>query len=134
MRKKMIAGVIGSVVLLGCQHAKPPPPAAPATQPATRPADRLVGTWIADHLDPKTGDLQLKLVFTKRPKERLLAWSELPLRGRAITSEAPFTATDEAIESTAFPDGRPANYRFDEKGHLLIRRSDGSTVTFHRAK
>ena len=135
MRKIVLVALVAGVAA-GCQSHKPAPAPPPVTtQPATRPADRLAGTWIADHPDPRSGDLQVKLVFTHRPHGvNLLAWSELPLRGTARSSEAPYDATDDTIRSSAFRGGESVGYRFDDKGQLLIRRPDGTTLAFHRVK
>jgi hypothetical protein len=137
MRPNLLTCLIVAAALAGCRTLHGPPAASrpPATGPATRPADRLAGTWIADRPDPGSGDVQVKLVFTRRGHGvRLLAWSELPARGAARVSEAPYDATDDTIRSTAFHGGQSVPYRFDARGNLLVRRPDGTVLAFHRVK
>ncbi len=46
------------------------------------PHEKLYGAWIANDVDTKIGEVQIKLTFRRVGTVRLLAWSEIPFVGK----------------------------------------------------
>lgn len=128
------------------------PPAAPGhTRPATtRPAaaappatahtpakpdgppDALVGTWVAEDVDAKIGQVKINLTFREEGRVKIIAWSELPLVGKVREKKAPYEVHGDTISSDAIRGGTTVKYWFDGD-QLVIEYKDGKTVRFRRA-
>lgn len=109
------------------------PTSAPATNAADEAAhSRLYGTWVAQGVDAKMGDVKIKLTFNKDGPVRILAWSDLPFVGQVRDKRAPYEIHGNTISSEALRGGTTVKYRFDN-GDLIIEYKDGKTIRFTRA-
>ena len=114
---------------------------APATRPGTRPAtdpaqqdpeERLFGTWVAEDVDVKMGQVKIRLVFKKEGPVKIAAWSDMPFVGKVRDKTAPYEVHGNTISSEAIRGGTTVKYRFDGDD-LVIEYKDGKTVRFRRA-
>lgn len=115
------------------------PTSAPATRPTTRPAsgrttndpaERLYGTWVAEDVDAKMGQVKIRLVFREEGPVKIAAWSELPFVGQVRDKTAPYEVNGNTISSEAIRGGTTVKYWFDGED-LIIEYKDGKTVRFH---
>lgn len=122
---------------------KTPPGTRPTTGPATAPAaqnpvkaqdpaERLHGTWVAEDVDVKMGQVKIRLVFKEDGPVKIAAWSDIPFVGQVRDKTAPYEVDGNTISSEAIRGGTTVNYRFDGDD-LIIEYKDGKTVRFHRA-
>jgi hypothetical protein len=112
------------------------PATRPATQAATRPAasgpsEKLYGTWVADDVDAKMGEVKIRLVFKEEGPVRIAAWSDIPFVGQVRDRTAPYEVHGNTISSDAIRGGTTVKYWFDG-GQLVIEYKDGKTVHFRR--
>ena len=107
----------------------------PATmQPASRDKameDKLMGTWIAEDVDAKLGQVKIKLTFRKEGPMKLAAWSDIPFVGQVRDKAAPYEVHGDVISSDVIRGGTSVTYWF-EGDQLVIRYKEGKTVAFHR--
>lgn len=92
---------------------------------------QLYGTWVAQDVDAKLGDVKLRVTFRKDGPVRILAWSQLPFVGQVRDKQAAYEIHGNTITSDALRGGTSVNYRFDN-GDLLIEYKDGKTIRFTR--
>jgi len=122
--------------------ATPPSPApgrsatpTPATtQAASRDKameEKLMGTWIAEDVDAKLGEVKIKLTFREEGLMKLAAWSDIPFAGQVRDKTAPYEVHGDVISSDAIRGGTSVTYWF-EGDQLVIRYKEGKTVAFHR--
>lgn len=113
-----------------------------ATRPATQPSEtaqqrtvpepvpeQLYGTWVAQNVDSKIGQVKIELTFKKEGPVHLLAWSELPLVGQVRNKTAPYEVTNGKLHSDALRGGTTVDYWF-EGGNLMIKYKEGQVVRF----
>src|SRR5687767_1432087 len=86
------------------------PVTRPATQAATRPAapdpsEKLYGTWVADDVDAKMGQVKIRLVFKEDGPVRIAAWSDIPFVGQVRDRTAPYEVHGNTISSEAIRGG-----------------------------
>ena len=109
------------------------PTTGPAPNPAQQdPAERLYGTWVAEDVDVKIGQVKIRLVFKKEGPVKIAAWSDMPFVGQVRDRSAPYEVHGNKISSDAIRGGTTVTYRFDGDD-LVIEYQDGKTVRFHRA-
>lgn len=108
-------------------------PGSDASQAANDPSQhqRLHGTWVAQDVDSKLGEVKIQLTFKEEGPVRILAWSELPFVGQVRNKQGPYEVHGNTISSDAIRGGTSVNYRFDG-GDLIIEYKDGKTVRFNR--
>ena len=131
---------------LGCSDrpmssSKPPSPAkpsdtnvAPATTRAVRELsleDRLYGSWVANDVDTKLGEVKFKLTFREEGPMKLAAWSDIPFVGQVRDKTAPYELHGNVISSDAIRGGTSVEYSF-EGDDLIIKYKEGKTVRFTR--
>jgi len=146
---------------LGCgggesNSAPPPPPpqqqqqqrssahAPPATQATTGPSagattqasqqaleDKLYGTWVADDVDAKIGQVKIKLTFHQDGPVKIAAWSDIPFVGQVRNKSAPYEVHGNTIHSDAIRGGTSVKFWFDGD-QLVIRYEQGKTIHFTR--
>ena len=136
-----------AAVATGDAVATVTPADAPATRSATRPAanagnagnaanegapERLYGTWVAEDVDVKMGQVKIRLTFKEDGPVKIAAWSDIPFVGQVRDKTAPYEVNGNTISSEAIRGGTTVNYRFDGDD-LIIEYKDGKTVRFHRA-
>ena len=90
-----------------------------------------MGTWVAEDVDSKVGEVKIRLVFREEGPVKIVAWSELPLVGKVRDKKAPYEVHGNKITSQAIRGGTTVKYWFDG-GQLVIEYEDGKTVRFHR--
>jgi hypothetical protein len=96
------------------------------------PPEKLYGTWVANDIDAKLGEVKIKLVFKQEGPVKILAWSDLPFVGQVRDKSAPYEATSDTISSDAIRGGTSVKYWF-AGDQLVIQYGDGKTVKFRRA-
>lgn len=127
-----------------------PDPSTPVDRPSTRSSkgsrppttnaadadqaaeDKLVGTWVAEDVDSKIGQVEIKLTFRKEGGMKLAAWSDIPFVGQVRDKRGPYDVHGDVISSSAIRDGTSVKFRFEDDD-LVIEYKDGKTVRFHRA-
>jgi len=103
-------------------------------QPASRDKameDKLMGTWIAEDVDAKLGQVKIKLTFRKEGPMKLAAWSDIPFVGQVRDKAAPYEVHGDVISSDVIRGGTSVTYWFEGE-QLVIRYKEGKTVAFHR--
>jgi len=93
--------------------------------------DKLMGSWIAEDVDAKIGQVKIKLNFRKEGPMKLAAWSDVPFVGQVRDKTAPYEVKDDVISSDAIRGGTSVNYWFEGE-QLVIRYKEGKTVRFDR--
>jgi hypothetical protein len=105
---------------------------ATQTASATQPQhERLYGTWVANDVDTKLGDVKVQVTFKEQGPVKILAWSDLPLVGQVRDKQAPYEVHGNTISSDALRGGTSVKYHFDGDD-LIIQYNDGKTVRFNR--
>ncbi len=94
-------------------------------------AEKLYGTWIAEDVDVKMGEVKIKLTFREEGPMKLAAWSDIPFVGQVRDKKAPFEVHGDVISSSAIRGGISVKYWFDGE-QLVIRYKEGKTVHFTR--
>jgi len=135
------------LIAIGCGAADTSTPRkspSPATQdaggdPSTtqaahdRPSEeRLLGTWVAQDVDSKIGQVTIKLTFRKAGDMKLAAWSDIPFVGQVRDKQGPYEVRGDVISASAIRGGTSVQFRFDGD-ILVIQYKDGKTVRFSRA-
>jgi len=93
--------------------------------------DKLMGSWIAQDVDAKIGELKIKLTFRKEGQMKLAAWSDIPFAGQVRDKTAPYEVNGDVISSEAIRGGTSVTYSFEGE-QLIIRYQEGKTIAFHR--
>lgn len=96
------------------------------------PHERLYGTWIANDVDTKMGEVKIKLTFRRVGTLRLLAWSDIPFVGKVKDLKAPYEVHRDTIRSKAIRGGTTVKFSFEGE-HLVLQFEDGKVVRFRRA-
>ncbi|HVX83204.1 MAG TPA: hypothetical protein VH253_00150 [Phycisphaerae bacterium] len=105
---------------------------APGSGAATAPdEDRLSGTWVANDVDAKMGQVKVQVTFKKQGSLHLIAWSDIPLVGQVRNKSGPYEVKGDVISSQAIRGGTSVKYWFDG-GDLVIQYAAGKQVRFHR--
>ena len=94
-------------------------------------AEKLYGTWIANDVDAKMGEVKIKLTFRKEGSMTILAWSDIPFAGKVKDLKEPYEIHGDTIRSKAIRGGTKAKYSFEGK-QLLLQFEDGKVVRFRR--
>ena len=94
--------------------------------------DKLMGTWVAEDVDAKLGEVKIKLTFRKEGPMKLAAWSDIPFAGQVRDKTAPYEVNGDVISSGAIRGGTSVTYWFEGE-QLVIRYKEGKTVTFDRS-
>jgi len=81
------------------------------------PHEKLYGTWIANDVDAKMGEVKIKLTFRKEVPMTILAWSDIPFAGKVKKLDAPYEVYGETILLKAIRGGTTSRYSFEGK-HL----------------
>jgi hypothetical protein len=95
--------------------------------------DRLYGTWVANDVDVKIGQVKIKLTFHQDGPVRIAAWSDIPFVGQVRNKKAPYDVHDHTIHSDAIRGGSTVKYHF-EGDQLVIQYKQGKTIRFTRLK
>lgn len=113
-------------------------PAATTAPATTRSAvearsleQKLYGTWIANDVDARLGQVKVKLTFRQEGPMKLAAWSDVPFVGQVRDKTATYQVNGNVISSDAIRGGTSVEYWF-EGDDLIIRYKDGKTVRFER--
>lgn len=93
--------------------------------------DKLMGSWIAEDVDAKIGEVKIKLTFRKEGQMKLAAWSDIPFAGQVRDKTAPYEVNGDVISSEAIRGGTSVTYWFEGE-QLVIRYKEGKTVKFDR--
>jgi hypothetical protein len=123
----------------GAPATATPPAPVPTTAPATTRSaaearsleQKLYGTWIANDVDAKLGQVKVKLTFRQEGPMKLAAWSDIPFVGQVRDKTATYEVNGNVISSGAIRGGTSVEYWF-EGDDLIIRYKDGKTVRFDR--
>ncbi len=95
------------------------------------PEQQLVGTWVANDVDVKMGQVKIKLTFHEAGGMKLAAWSDIPFVGQVRDKKGAYEVHGNVISSEAIRGGTSVIFWF-ENDDLLIQYKDGKTVRFHR--
>ena len=93
--------------------------------------EKLYGTWVANDVDAKIGEVKIKLTFREEGTMKIAAWSELPLVGQVRDLKGPYEVQGDTISSKAIRGGTAAKYWFEGE-QLVLQFEDGKTVRFQR--
>lgn len=115
------------------EKMKPSVPAAEVgkDEKPTLPPERLYGTWTAQDVDAKMGEVRIRLTFLREEKATLLAWSDIPFVGQVRDIKGSFSVHGDTISSEAIRDGKEATFSFED-GQLVLRFKSGKVVRFAR--
>lgn len=94
-------------------------------------AEKIYGTWIANDVDAKMGEVKIKLTFRKEWPMTILAWSDIPFAGKVKDLKEPYEVHGDTISSEAIRDGKKAKFSF-ENDQLWLRFKSGKVVRFDR--
>ena len=94
------------------------------------PPEKLYGTWIAEDVDAKIGEVKIKLTFVEEGPVKLLAWSEIPFVGQVRDLKGPYEVQGDTISSKAIRDGAKAKFSFE--GEQLVLQFDGGKIVRFR--
>ena len=76
-------------------------------------AEKLYGTWIANDVGARMGEVKIKLTFRKEVPMTILAWSAIPFAGKVKKLDAPYEVYGETILSKAIRGGTTSRYSFE---------------------
>jgi len=95
------------------------------------PPEQLYGTWTANDVDAKLGEVKIRLTFRREKKVSAMAWSDIPFVGQVRDLKGPFSVHGDTISSEAIRDGKTAKFSF-ESDQLVLRFQSGKVVRFDR--
>lgn len=98
---------------------------------SVEPPQRLFGTWTAKDVDVQTGEVRIRLTFSRKNKVTFLAWSDIPFVGQVRDLKGPFSVHGDTISSEAIREGKQAKFSF-ENDQLVLRFKSGKVVRFNR--
>jgi len=94
-------------------------------------AEKLYGTWIAEDVDAKMGEVKIKLTFRKDGPVTILAWSDIPFVGKVKDLREPYEVHGDTISSKAIHGGTSVRYSFEGE-QLVLQFGDRKVVRFRR--
>lgn len=94
---------------------------------------RLYGSWVAEDVDAKIGEVTITLTFPDEGPMNIVAWSEIPFVGEVKNLTAPYVVQGDTISSKAIRGGAKARYGFEGE-QLLLQFENGTTIRFHRTQ
>lgn len=99
---------------------------------ATSAEQKLTGTWEANDVDAKLGEVRIKLTFKEDGPVKIAAWSEIPLVGQVREMSGPYSISGNIIRSKAIREGTEVKFHFRDDGRLVIEYKEGKQVVFRR--
>lgn len=92
---------------------------------------RLNGSWVAEDVDVKIGEVTIALTFPDEGPMNIVAWSEIPFVGEVKNLTVPYVVQGDTISSKAIRGGTKARYGFEGE-QLVLQFENGTTIRFHR--
>ncbi len=130
-----VAAVLGGALAHGtpAEKVKPSVIAAEVWEDVTPslPPERLYGTWTAQDVDAKMGEVRIRLTFSREKQTTLLAWSDILFVGQVRDLKGSFSVHGDTISSEAIRDGKMAKFSF-VIDQLVLRFKSGKVVRFDR--
>lgn len=94
-------------------------------------AEKLYGTWIAEDVDSKMGEVKIKLTFREDGPVTILAWSDIPFVGKVKDLRESYELHGDTISSKAIRGGTSVRYSFEGE-QLVLQFEDRKVVRFRR--
>jgi hypothetical protein len=92
---------------------------------------RLHGSWIAENVGAKIGEVTIRLTFPDQGPMNIVAWSEIPFVGEVRNLTEPYAIEGDTISSKAIRGGTKARYGFEGE-QLVLQFENGRTIRFDR--
>ena len=135
VEKAWLTGLLIAGLLIGVSSAGKGEVAIMDGNPVqnSEPAEphRLNGSWVAEDLDAKIGEVTITLTFPDEGPMNIVAWSEIPFVGEVKNLTAPYVVQGDTISSKAIRGGTKARYGFEGE-QLVLQFENGTTIRFHR--